>query len=90
MMAASSAFGTSPSDASLYERCRDSALALLETKVFRTIAVLHVTAIIADGAFFFFIMMGWTAIAPHRPATQTGAMHTIIPSLQALCIGQAK
>ena len=52
---------------SLSEAYRDRWLSLLDRPVFQGIGLLVLVLIIADGAFFFFLLMGWQAMC--RPRT---------------------
>jgi hypothetical protein len=47
-----------------YERLRDALLRVLISKTFAVMGVVYIIFVIGDGAFFFFLMMGWHANPP--------------------------
>uniref|UniRef100_A0A7S4BJG5 Uncharacterized protein n=1 Tax=Chrysotila carterae TaxID=13221 RepID=A0A7S4BJG5_CHRCT len=62
-----SSYGEAASDAldppaTAYERARDNLLAFLRRPFWSAIAIVHILLIVADGAFFFFLLVGWHAM----------------------------
>ena len=69
-----------PEDASRVERARDRLLHVVEAPLFKCLGVLYIVAVIADGAFFFFVMIG-----AHRITPQSVADWWLNASIQLLC-----
>jgi hypothetical protein len=51
---------------SLAENCRDCLLRLLDGRLFQVIGLTVLFFVVADGAFFFFLLMGWHAMCTPR------------------------
>ena len=64
-----------------YEKIRDTLLPILyESKTFNIFGIIYIVLVIGDGAFFFFMMVGW-----HLPYPESVSRWWLNLSIQVLC-----